>query len=69
MRKDAEISYLRKYFKDYEAIKSDDQLLALFMLSNPRFEQILSKYGTPVGSNLSKAELDKKKFLGKSSHN
>lgn len=68
MRRDAEISYLRKFFKEFDSLnisndeKNESQLQ--FMCFNPRFEKILSKYGKPFGSEvISKAELDKKKFL------
>lgn len=66
VRRDAEICYLRKVFRDYESIKSDERLVKEFFESNPRFDAILSKYGTPLGFNLSKAEMDKKKFLSES---
>jgi len=69
MRRDAEIGYLRKFYKDFSSlnISNDDEKDSSklnFMRDNPRFEIILTKYGSPVGSETySKAELDKKKFL------
>jgi hypothetical protein len=53
------------FYKDFASINDENNLSKQeFMSENPTFEIILSKYGSPVGSNVeSKAELDKKKFL------
>jgi hypothetical protein len=69
MRRDAELCYLRMFYKDFTSINNsnnDEKNLSKqeFMSENPIFEIILSKYGPPVGSDVeSKEELNKKKFL------
>ncbi|CAG2117068.1 unnamed protein product, partial [Medioppia subpectinata] len=65
MRRDAEIAYLRKTNKIYETAKSlGDEKLHEFINENPTFESILLKFGKPFGSeSISKAEIEKKKFL------